>query len=454
MNAKSNKPRTSDYPLREIKSFVRREGRMTEGQKRALEALFPEFGILYDLNNILKNSPKNKIFLNLESIFGNQHPVVLEIGFGMGDSLISMAESQPHLNFIGIEVHRPGIGVLLNKIEEKNLKNIRVMDGDAVEILKNLFADESLARVNLYFPDPWHKTRHHKRRIVQKGFLKLLARKLVPGGIFHAATDWENYAEHMMSVLSDSPYFFNLFGEHHFSPDAMDRPETKFERRGLKLGHGVWDLVFIREQVLPLAVFEESEESPKTDELIDGLLDDLLGELSGDASQESDDAALESPMDGNLLDGLTQELPADPLDKKASSQAANNFVLDPRLEGDSFLIGDFDLSQCRLMNAREFPWLLLIPRKAGLRDWIDLSFEDQIQLQGEINQASQMLKEMFPDWPAEKLNIASLGNKIPQLHIHIILRNSKDMAWPNPVWGMKTTPYSESEMKKFRIAGH
>jgi tRNA (guanine-N7-)-methyltransferase len=442
-----NDPQKSVYPLREIKSFVRREGRITEGQKRALEVLFPEFGIIYNLKNDLKNDLKNKNLLNLEKIFGNPNPVVLEIGFGMGDSLVAMAESQSHLNFIGIEVHRPGIGVLLNKIQEKNLKNIRVMDGDAVEILKNLFPDESLARVNLFFPDPWHKTRHHKRRIVQKDFLKLIAEKLVPGGVFHVATDWENYAEHMMEVLSTSPYFFNLFGEFKFSPDAMDRPETKFERRGVKLGHGVWDLVFIREKELPEP--SPSDDSVFTDELVEGLLDDLMGELSGESTHKSarDGSGFNAEFNAELDAEFKEESDRD-RDLSDHSGEDKSFILNATLEKDSIFIGDFELSHCRLMNAREFPWLLLIPRKPGLRDWIDLNFEDQIQLQGEINQSAQMLKKIFPDFSAEKLNIASLGNKIPQLHIHIILRNSKDTAWPNPVWGFKTTPYSESEILK------
>ena len=167
----------------------------------------------------------------------------------MGDSLIQMAIASPGLNFVGIEVHRPGIGVLLNRMEEAGVQNLRVMDGDAVEILKNAVADQSLSRVNLFFPDPWHKARHHKRRIVQPAFLELLARKLIPGGVFHAATDWENYAEHMMEVLSASPYFSNRFGPQQFAPDAQDRPETKFERRGRGLGHGVWDLMFVNQGV-------------------------------------------------------------------------------------------------------------------------------------------------------------------------------------------------------------
>jgi tRNA (guanine-N7-)-methyltransferase len=227
----------SPYPLRQVKSFVRREGRMTAAQTRALTELFPQWGI------------SSNEGLSFEEIFHNSHPVVLEIGFGMGDSLLEMAAASPHLNFIGIEVHRPGIGVLLNQIEARGLTNIRVMEGDAVEILEQGVPNESLSRVNLFFPDPWHKSRHHKRRIVQPKFLGLLARKLVPGGMFHAATDWENYAEHMMEVLSSSSQFFNLYGEGAFSPDSMDRPETKFERRGIKLGHGVWDLVFLREKL-------------------------------------------------------------------------------------------------------------------------------------------------------------------------------------------------------------
>ena len=346
-------------PCREIKSFVRREGRMTEAQKRALMALFPRWGI-----------PRHQP-ISFHAIFQNDHPIVLEIGFGRGDALIQMARESPHLNFVGIEVHRPGIGSVLNQIQEQGLQNIRVMEGDAVEILEQQIPNESLSRVNLFFPDPWPKSRHHKRRIVQAKFLDLLAKKLVPGGMFHAASDWENYAEQMMEVISASPQFRNLFEGRRFSPDAMDRPETKFERRGIQLGHGVWDLVFLREKVI-----------------------------------------------------------------------TTTFSLDSRLEADSVFLFDLPLSQCRLMNAKEFPWLLLIPRHANLKDWIDLSFEDQIQLQREINHVAEKLKACFP---CEKLNIASLGNKIPQLHIHVIARLSSDIAWPNPVWGVKTTRYSTSE---------
>jgi diadenosine tetraphosphate (Ap4A) HIT family hydrolase len=272
------------------------------------------------------------------------------------------------------------------------------MDGDAVEILEKFFPDESLSRVNLFFPDPWHKARHHKRRIVQPKFLKLLAKKLVPGGIFHAATDWENYAEHMMEVLSVSPYFFNLFGAENYG-DAMDRPETKFERRGLRLGHGVWDLAFIREKDLTI-LSEEDEEAldEKLDELMEGMMD---------------------------------------------------FKLDPILERDSIFLGDFPLSQCRLMNAKEFPWLLLIPRREGMRDWTDLNFEDQLQLQGEINQCARVLRELFP---SEKLNIASLGNIVSQLHIHIVVRNSTDIAWPKPVWGVRISQYSAEEISSIQAS--
>jgi tRNA (guanine-N7-)-methyltransferase len=424
------------YPMRQIKSFVRREGRMTEAQKRALDVLFPLFG--------LKAEPE--VQCNFEKIFGNHHPVVLEIGFGMGDSLIAMAEAQPHLNFIGIEVHRPGIGVLLNKIEEKHLKNIRVMDGDAVEILENFFLDESLSRVNLYFPDPWHKARHHKRRIVQPKFLKLLAKKLVAGGIFHAATDWENYAEHMMEVLSASPYFFNLFGEQAFSKDSMDRPETKFERRGVKLGHGVWDLVFIREKDLT--------DIEAVEDLREELPEDLANDLAKDLNDSFED--LEGDLGDHLLEGFFDDLPDDLTGDLAEGLASDleagdeTFELNPILERDSVFLGDFPLSQCRLMNAKEFPWLLLIPRQEGMRDWIDLDFEDQLQLQGEINLAAQILKqvfqEVFSDFVCEKLNIASIGNIVPQLHIHVVARHSGDSAWPKPVWGMPISPYTEKEI--------
>lgn len=219
---------------REIKSFVRREGRVTPAQERALTQLWSHYGIDYRADQ----------YLNWQQIFANNHPVWLEIGFGMGQSLAQMAALMPEVNFVGIEVHRPGVGSLLNLIEQQQLTNIRVMAHDAVEILKHMVPENSLARVLLFFPDPWHKKKHHKRRIVQPPFMQLLASRLCNGGVFHAATDWEPYALWMQDVIEPLPNWRNIAGVGQFSLKPDYRPETKFERRGQRLGHGVWDLLY------------------------------------------------------------------------------------------------------------------------------------------------------------------------------------------------------------------
>ena len=223
----------TDSPRRTIKSFILRQGRLTQGQQRALDEQWPIFGIDYQPINI-----------NFADIFGNQQPVILEIGFGNGESLLQMAAENPKQNFVGIEVHRPGVGRLLHLIEQQGITNLRVMNHDAIEILENQVADHSLSRVQLYFPDPWHKKKHNKRRIVQSGFLDLLATKLNSNGQIHFATDWEPYAEHMMETLEQHPLFENTQPAGQFTPKPDYRPETKFERRGQRLGHGVWDFVF------------------------------------------------------------------------------------------------------------------------------------------------------------------------------------------------------------------
>lgn len=230
-----NEKQTSVH-RREIKSFVRREGRTTPAQERALNELLSVYGIDYSTEQQL----------DFAHVFGNTNPVWLEIGFGMGQSLASMAETMPDINFLGIEVHRPGVGSLLNAVQEKKLTNIRVMSHDAVEVLKNMIAENSLARLLLFFPDPWHKTRHHKRRIVQAEFMSLVASCLNVGGAFHAATDWEPYAQWMMEVMNTHPDYQNPAGTGNFSVKPNYRPETKFERRGQRLGHGVWDLIYIK----------------------------------------------------------------------------------------------------------------------------------------------------------------------------------------------------------------
>lgn len=229
---------------RAIRSFVLREGRLTAGQQRAFDELWPQFGIGSDDD---LDWPAGQT-LDLAGIFGNDHPVTLEIGFGNGDSLAEMAAAAPERNFIGIEVHRPGVGHLLIRIEELGLSNLRVMRKDAVQVLKRALPEAGLDRVQLFFPDPWHKKRHHKRRILQPEFVDLLARVIRPGGHFHAATDWENYAEHMMAVLAAADGLFeNTAGPGKYTPRPDYRPLTKFEQRGHRLGHGVWDLVFRRQ---------------------------------------------------------------------------------------------------------------------------------------------------------------------------------------------------------------
>ena len=219
--------------IRRIRSFVKREGRLTTGQERALEDLFPLFGLALE----------DKL-ISFSELFNRSAPTVLEIGFGNGTSLAEMAEKNPDKDYIGIEVHRPGIGNLLLQIENKNLKNIRVINDDGVDVLNKIIADNSLDCVQLYFADPWHKKRHHKRRIVQAAFVQLLRKKLKLGGTFHMATDWEHYAKHMMQVMNESEGFENTAGKNNYFPRPEFRPLTKFEQRGQRLGHGVWDLIF------------------------------------------------------------------------------------------------------------------------------------------------------------------------------------------------------------------
>ena len=218
-----------------VKSFVKREGRLTKAQEKALEDHWPTKGIDY------AEAP-----LSLSEIFGRSAPVVVEIGFGMGKSLVEMAANAPEKDFIGIEVHRPGVGACLAEASEQGVENLRVMDHDAVEVLKNMIPDGSLSRLQLFFPDPWHKKRHHKRRLIQHEFVQRLRHKLRVGGILHLATDWENYAEHMMEIMGESEGFANSQDIGEYSPRPDDRPITKFEKRGETLGHGVWDLVFYR----------------------------------------------------------------------------------------------------------------------------------------------------------------------------------------------------------------
>jgi tRNA (guanine-N7-)-methyltransferase len=224
----------TNRPARIIRSYVRREGRITAAQQRALQDLWPRYGLE-------ANAP-----LEMAAIYGRHAPCTLEIGFGNGDALLSMAEQQPGCNFIGIEVHRPGVGRLLQQLHERQLGNVRIMREDAVQILNTCFVNNTLDRVLLFFPDPWHKKRHHKRRIVQPGFVELLSRKLRPGGSLHMATDWEDYAIHMLAVMGQSAAFRNTAADGNYAPRPDYRPVTKFEQRGQRLGHGVWDLLYER----------------------------------------------------------------------------------------------------------------------------------------------------------------------------------------------------------------
>jgi tRNA (guanine-N7-)-methyltransferase len=220
-------------PSRTIKSFVLRQGRRTKAQEEALVKLWPTFGI----------EPADTP-LDFASLFGRVAPVTLEIGFGNGDSLAQMAQAAPERDFLGIEVHTPGVGHLLHLIGTQGLQNLRLLNSDAVEILQKRIPAHSLDRVQLFFPDPWHKKKHHKRRLVQSPFVSLLASRLQTGGVFHMATDWENYAVHMAEIMQTSPDFVNLAPEPPYSSRPDTRPLTKFENRGLKLGHGVWDLLY------------------------------------------------------------------------------------------------------------------------------------------------------------------------------------------------------------------
>lgn len=219
--------------LRRIRSFVRRQGRLTKGQQHALDTLWPAMGTDYQAHP-----------LDLDALFGRAAPVTLEIGFGMGASLVTVAAAHPEQNFIGIDVHMPGVGSCLASAQAAGVSNLRVMCHDAVEVLEQMIPEAYLALVQLFFPDPWHKARHNKRRIIQAPFVELVGRKLAAGGVFHMATDWQTYAEHMLAVMSDATFFRNLSSTGDYVPRPASRPLTKFEQRGQRLGHGIWDLMF------------------------------------------------------------------------------------------------------------------------------------------------------------------------------------------------------------------
>jgi tRNA (guanine-N7-)-methyltransferase len=216
-----------------IRSYVLRQGRFSPAQQRAYQELLPRFGIPYAAKP-----------LDLDAVFGRTAPRVVEVGFGMGETTARIAAENPGIDYLGIEVHSPGVGSLLKQVAEQALTNVRVVQHDAVEVLRDMVPAASLAGMHVFFPDPWPKKRHHKRRLVQPEFAALAAARLAPGGYIHVATDWQEYAEHVLAVLAATPGLRNTARD--FAPRPAARPETKFERRGIKLGHGVWDVVFQR----------------------------------------------------------------------------------------------------------------------------------------------------------------------------------------------------------------
>ncbi len=218
---------------RPIRSFVLRQGRVSNAQQRAHSALLPKFGIPYAANP-----------LHLDRVFGRSAPKLLEIGFGMGETTATLAAQHPDTDYLGIEVHTPGVGSLLKRIAELDLANVRIIQHDAVEVLRDMIAPAALDAVHVFFPDPWPKKRHHKRRLVQPEFIGLLVERMKPGAYLHVATDWQEYAEQILDVLRREPRLANTAQD--YAPRPAYRPQTKFETRGLKLGHGVWDIIFRR----------------------------------------------------------------------------------------------------------------------------------------------------------------------------------------------------------------
>jgi len=216
-----------------IKSFVIRAGRMTESQQKGWSSVFPEHGFTLSERRF-----------DWDRSFAVAGRRVLEIGFGMGDSLVAMADQNPQDRYLGIEVHRPGVGKLLSEVDKRGIKNLKVFAEDAVQVLEEAIPQESIDLLQIFFPDPWHKKRHHKRRLIQPDFVELLVSRLSAAGHLHLATDWQPYAEHMMDVLSANALLLNTAGQNEYIPRPESRPETKFERRGHRLGHGVWDLLF------------------------------------------------------------------------------------------------------------------------------------------------------------------------------------------------------------------
>jgi tRNA (guanine-N7-)-methyltransferase len=220
---------------RSIRSFVMRGGRITAAQQRALELLWPRFGIAFE-----------PVPLDLPAVFGRTAPVTLEIGFGNGDNLASLAAAHPERNYLGVEVHRPGVGHLMLSLEERQLCNAKVICHDAVEVLTHQVAPQSLAEVLILFPDPWPKKRHHKRRLVQAPFVELVTDRLRTGGVLRFASDWQPYADAVLEVLNANPRLHNIAPDGRFIPRPGERTPTRFERRGERLGHDVWDIAFER----------------------------------------------------------------------------------------------------------------------------------------------------------------------------------------------------------------
>ncbi|THU01450.1 tRNA (guanosine(46)-N7)-methyltransferase TrmB [Lampropedia puyangensis] len=223
--------------FKRIRSFVVRAGRTTTGQQQAIDALASRYVL-----------PFNPQSLDFDAAFGRHAPVIMEIGFGMGDATATIAKARPEDNFLCCEVHTPGVGALLKRIQEEGIENIRILQHDAVEVLQHMVAAESLAGVHIYFPDPWHKKRHHKRRLIQAPFVEALIKHIAPDGYLHCATDWEEYAYQIRDVLQGFPALANAGEEadEGFAQRPWYRPITKFEKRGLRLGHGVWDIVFTK----------------------------------------------------------------------------------------------------------------------------------------------------------------------------------------------------------------
>jgi tRNA (guanine-N7-)-methyltransferase len=258
------------HSQRRIRSFVLRAGRTTAAQERALTELWSTYGIdpsegvgpSEGIDPSERVRPSERVgpseeLLDLATVFGRDAPRCLEIGFGAGEVIGSLAENNPDIDYLGIEVHRSGVGRLLLRAEQSNLKNLRVVCSDAVDVLRQCIADRSFDEVLVFFPDPWHKKRHHKRRLIEPQFVSLIAAKLRPGGILRLATDWQAYAEQMLAVCNANPALRSLSKDLAYVPRPEFRPPTRFERRGERLGHGVWDLAYSREEAAANAVDDE-----------------------------------------------------------------------------------------------------------------------------------------------------------------------------------------------------